>query len=264
MASCCLDAFVLFPIALQDPLLDEDLANLPSPMVIEFDFSSGDVDVDMDDLENCPIQKCILQIDQAIKATKLRPEFVKGLNVFLDAHPTLRVGSLYSGTDLFSHVLYFIRDRFALTFKKDLMVEHVFSAEQDKTKREFIKAFTYPDFLFETVEELNSESPLDVLSGKRVPRPAVDIVSIGFPCDQKSSNNNGRHLAENKSCIVSETGVTGLGWKDTAGSHSTEQTDMMERALQGRRADSRHSLSQSVPPHLHLWAFEDGRATRVG
>mmetsp|Transcript_20109 Transcript_20109/g.45100 ORF Transcript_20109/g.45100 Transcript_20109/m.45100 type:complete len:434 (-) Transcript_20109:266-1567(-) len=122
----------------------------------------------------------------------------------------LRVGTLCSGTDSPIPVIEHLGKKIGLT------VEHVFSCEWAPKKQEWIRRnFEGLKYLFSDVKEVGfNENATDVLTGKQVKVPTVDLIIAGFVCKSVSTENNERD--KYASCIDLATGQTGETFSGTA------------------------------------------------
>ena len=88
----------------------------------------------------------------------------------------LRIGTACSGTD--SPVPVCLRLAEAL---KGLEIEHTFSCEFAKKKRDWIR-MNFPELqlLFKDIKELGTGHAVNVITGKRIEVPKVDVFIAGF------------------------------------------------------------------------------------
>jgi len=111
---------------------------------------------------------------------------------------TLRIGTMCSGTDAPVIVARALQRALGSAASK-LSFEHVFSAESDPYKQEFLKA-NFPDcpLIFQDVCQLGRQRAYDSLS--RAPQPVpgeLDVLVAGFSCKDLSMMNSYRKtLAE--------------------------------------------------------------------
>ena len=126
-----------------------------------------------------------------------------------ELHGQIRVGSICSGTD----VPVLVWRAFAVALQCELHVElevvHLFSAEQDKGKRQFLEVmFPENKLMFGDARELGGSSARDCLSGEDQPVPDdIDTGAAGWPCTDVSKANNG--AKDNRTCVVDGTKSTG-------------------------------------------------------
>ena len=122
----------------------------------------------------------------------------------------LRVGTLCSGSDAPIPVVMH------LARKLGLRVEHIFSCEFSKRKREWIQqnfAGSGLKHLFGDVKEVGqAEEAYDHLSAQKVSVPSVDLIIAGFVCKSVSMENNDREkYARCIDCASGQTGETFSG-----------------------------------------------------
>ena len=121
----------------------------------------------------------------------------------------VRVGTACSGTD--SPVAVFTALAASLP---GLQIEHTFSCEYHKGKREWIRDnFPRLPALFGDIGELGTGRAFDYITGQARPVPAVDIFVTGFVCKSISSQNNSRGQFAN--CIREASGLTGVTFQGT-------------------------------------------------
>ena len=127
----------------------------------------------------------------------------------VNADRPLRIGSIYTGSDLAKHAW----DEFLLALlgpgARCLQTEHTMGVERVEWKRQYIQQ-NHPGlrFLFGEAAQLQEPTGYCFLHGKRVPWPHCDVLSVGSSCTD-FSNLRG-HLSRSSARDVLEgTGASG-------------------------------------------------------
>ena len=111
----------------------------------------------------------------------------------------VRVGTAFSGCEIFSNVLDTMFEVFNTFFGSAVSARLTFMAESRTDKQQFLIAQHKDVPLYADVKDLTCPSPKDVRSGLPTPVPAVDWFAAGFTCVSRSKNNSKNHT--HKDCV---------------------------------------------------------------
>ncbi len=167
-----------------------------------------------EDLEITPVHRAINEMLRSIIGS-VRVQFMKNLSCLGEkgfAGVDIRVGSMYSGSDMPMLMLEKIATSFNVMHGIDLRFLHVFSAECNVKKREWIQSQAGPNFLFRDCDELGESTAHDTLRDEAVDVPGCDWLISGFPCPTKSRLNPNR--SKDRDCIREGTKKTGIGFQE--------------------------------------------------
>jgi hypothetical protein len=137
-----------------------------------------------------------------------------------DGSCRVKVGSGFSGTELFLRFLRWHSRVVLQRFQIRVVVHHSFSRDIDPDVRGLLQLeFPDMDLLFRDVAELRNTRAYDCISNATQIVPHVDLFSGGFVCKKKSNINNSTRGAannnESRSCVRNTEGSTGETWAYT-------------------------------------------------
>jgi site-specific DNA-cytosine methylase len=190
--------------SLLDPVAELDTVSgaAPSSEVVDGEAPAGEFSGSAVDIMTTSMLKQLSTSHRS--ALKRSLQQLRGL-----AGEELLIGSLCSGTDLivpcFKQMM--ARLQSVLGIEEPMRVRHVFSVEFNAAKRKWIEENFRPEFLFESVTDLNQPTVKDLLSQTEVPVPYAHFVWAGFSCKNLSKLNEHQMLFQN--CLVTGQGSTG-------------------------------------------------------
>jgi hypothetical protein len=126
-----------------------------------------------------------------------------------DSMPFGRIGTMCSGSDSIVHVEDAYRRALFRWRGVSFECEHVFAAEVDGRKREFLQRhFPKMQHLFKDVTELQGDTATCCMHG-RVKTPSVSVLHKGFPCPDMSRLNQAARSGANSAAVRLAAGRTG-------------------------------------------------------
>ena len=110
-----------------------------------------------------------------------------------DLQPNTRrvitIGTACSGSELYMLSMDPLANALSEQTGCQVSFRHEWACELNIKKRDWIRAHFCPRFLFKDVAEVAQGNARDVLSGRLVPVPVVDILISGFSCKDASRLN---------------------------------------------------------------------------
>lgn len=101
----------------------------------------------------------------------------------------ITVGTACSGSELYMLTLDPLAEALSGHTGCHISFRHVWACELNEKKRAWIRAHFCPEFLFTDVVEVARGVAKDMLTGRLVPTPAVDVLISGFSCKDASRLN---------------------------------------------------------------------------